>query len=105
MNLKKITLYSLLHSLGVIAYITLVVLIMNNGEKLFGKMDNFWGPMAMLLLFTVSAAITGLLVFGHPVYLFLQGMKREAVQFTFYTVGFLIAEAIIVFVILFLIRG
>ncbi|MBU0598416.1 hypothetical protein KKF61_05535 [Patescibacteria group bacterium] len=104
MDKKKITLHSFLHSLGVVIYIALVSLLMTNSEKIFGEMADFWGPLAMLLLFTVSAAVTGLLVFGRPVYLFLQGMKKEAIQFTFYTLGFLIAESLVVFIILFAVR-
>jgi len=77
---------------------------MNNSERLFGKMNDIWGPMAFILLFTVSAAITGLLVFGRPIYLFLNGMKNEAVKLTFYTIGFLFLETVLVFFALAIIK-
>lgn len=93
---SKLILQGFLFSLGVVAYVFLVVLVMNNGNSLFGTMDNFWGPLAMLLLFTVSAAITGSLVFGRPIYLFLNGMKKEAVTLALYTIGFLFLETILV---------
>lgn len=97
---SKIILHSLLHALGVGAYIIMVALLMNNGERLFGSMNNLWGPAALLLLFTVSAAITGLLVFGRPVYLFLNGQKKEALQFLFFTIGWLIIFTIATFIVL-----
>ncbi|MFA6099067.1 MAG: hypothetical protein WCV50_06055 [Patescibacteria group bacterium] len=100
MDNKKITTYSLLHSLGVVIYILIVAFIIWNAENVFGNMNNILGPVAFLMLFTVSAAITGLLVFGRPVYLFLNGLKKEAIRFTFYTVGWLVVEAVLVFLIL-----
>lgn len=96
MKNSKLILQGFLFSLGVVAYVILVVIIMFNGNSLFGTMDNFWGPLAMLLLFTVSAAITGSLVFGKPVYLFLIGFKTESVKLALYTIGFLFLETIIV---------
>lgn len=97
MRNSKLILYSFLHSLGVVAYVILVVIIMNNGGQLFGGMNDIWGPIAFLLLFVISAAITGLLVFGRPVYLFLNGYKNEAIKLTIYTIAFLFLETVIVF--------
>jgi hypothetical protein len=89
---------SLLHALAVLVYVVLVALLMNNGEKLFGNMNGLWGPVAFLLLFTVSAAVTGLLVLGRPIYLFLNGNKKEALQFLFYTLGWLVIITLVVFI-------
>jgi len=91
-------LMSFLHALAVLIYVVLVALLMNNGEKLFGSMTGIWGPVAMLLLFTVSAAVTGLLVLGRPIYLFLNGNKKEALQFLFYTLGWLVIITLVVFI-------
>ena len=98
MKNSKLILYGFLHSLSVVVYVSWVVLIMNNATAIFGKMDDVWGPIAMLLLFTVSAAICGLLVFGRPVYMFLNGQKTESVKLTLYTVGFLFLETALFFV-------
>lgn len=95
MKNSKLILLSFLHSLGVVIYVTWVVFIMINAEKLFGQMNDMWGPIALLLLFTVSAGITGLLVFGRPLYLFLNGLKTEGVKSALYTIGFLFLETII----------
>jgi len=97
MKNSKLILYGFLHSLGVVIYVFWVVIIMNQGETLFGKMNDLWGPIAFLLLFILSAAIVGLLVFGRPVYMFLNGQKTESVKLTLYTVGFLFAETILFF--------
>jgi hypothetical protein len=97
---QKMILKSLLHALAVAVYIILVSLLMNNANRIFGAMDNFWGPVALLLLFTVSAAVTGLLVMGRPAYLFLNGQKKEGLQFLFYTLGWLVILTVIVFVII-----
>lgn len=95
MNNSKLAIQSFLFSIGVVLYISLVAAIMNHGKTLFGKMDNFWGPIAFLMLFCVSAAITGLLVFGRPIYLFLNGHKTECVKQALYTVSFLFLETIL----------
>lgn len=90
-----------LHSLGVVAYISFVSFLMFNVERVFGeKEDTFLAPVAFLLLFTLSAAIVGMLVFGRPVMLYLDGKKKEAMNFAGTTVGFLFIEAIFVFIIL-----
>ena len=104
MKNSKLILQGFLFSLGVVAYVLLVVLIMVNGNSLFGTMNNYWGPLAMLLLFTVSAAITGSLVFGKPVYLFLNGFKSESVKLALYTIGFLFLETMLILFVLAIIK-
>ena len=94
---SKLILYGFLHSLGVVIYVFWVVIVMNQANSLFGQMDDLWGPIAMLLLFTVSAAICGLLVFGKPVLLFLKGEKTASVKLTLYTVGLLFLETAFIF--------
>lgn len=90
-----------LHSLGVLFYITLIALLMSDLEdSLADKPDTFLAPVGFLLLFTLSAAIVGLLVLGRPVMLYLDGKKKEAVHFATATVGFLFIEAIFVFLII-----
>lgn len=104
MNNFKLLYQSFLFSIGVIAYIALVSIVMQNAVALFGKMQDIWGPVAFLMLFVVSAAICGLLVFGRPVYLFLNGQKREGVKLALYTIGFLFIETVIVLAVLALAR-
>jgi len=95
MDNSKLILHSLLHAIAVVAYVVLVAFIMNAGNELFNKANEIHTSIGILLLFTVSAAITGLLVFGKPVYLFLNGQKSEAVKFLFFTLGWLFCMTII----------
>lgn len=86
---------------GVLVYVSLVAWIMNHSAAWFGnKPDNFLAPLLVLLLFVTSATITGLLVLGRPVNLYLEGHKKEAWTMLFWTVGWLVVFLIGVAVIL-----
>lgn len=87
MKNSKIFIFSLINAVGVFVYVALVAWLMMNGERIFGKMQNFWGPVAFLLLFIFSALVTGLLVFGRPVYLWLNNNKKEAIKMLLFTVA------------------
>ena len=76
MNNKRLLQESFLSSVGVLIYIVGVAWVFKNGERLFGKMADFSGPILFLLLFIFSALITGLLVLGRPVWLYLEGEKK-----------------------------
>ncbi|MDD5071592.1 MAG: hypothetical protein PHQ42_02530 [Patescibacteria group bacterium] len=89
---------SLLYSIGVLAYVTIVALVMRNGEKLFGKEDTFWGPIAFLMLFVFSALITASLVLGRPIYLYLNGKKEKAVRLFFCNIVWLFIITLIIFI-------
>ena len=97
--MKKICLFSFLHALGIAIYVSLVATLMQNGDRLFGEMNNVVGPIAFLMLFTLSAAIVGSLGLGKPILLFLDGKKKEAVSFFLSTVGWLLLFTIIALVI------
>jgi SNF family Na+-dependent transporter len=99
MKHSKLILISFLDALGTTVYIIGVAFIIKNGEKIFGKMDNFFGPIAFLLLFVLSAAITGSLVLGRPIILYFETKKIEAVKLFLYTLGWLFLITLIVFVV------
>jgi len=96
----KLVRYGLIHALGVVAYTSLVSLLMSNGERLFGKAQGFAGGAAILLLFVLSAAVTSLLVFGKPVALYLNGAETEAIYLLLYTIGWLAVLTLIIFSLL-----
>ncbi|MFA6171464.1 MAG: hypothetical protein WCW77_02925 [Patescibacteria group bacterium] len=102
MTNSKLALHSFLHSAGVLVYILLVSVIMRNAEKIFGKTDTFFSPVAFLMLFVFSALVTGILVLGRPAYLFLHGQKDEAVKFLGFTVGWMFLLVIVAFGLLLL---
>ena len=54
----------------------------------------------MLLLFVVSATITDLLVLGKPIYLYLEGKKKEAFTLLIATLVWLILFLFLVAVVL-----
>jgi len=59
------------NSFGVLVYATLVAsLIRFIGKILGNKPDTIFAPIAVLLLFVTSAAITGYLVVGQPIMFF-----------------------------------
>lgn len=79
------------HALGVFGYVLLVVSVLSYAKVLFGEQeDKFLIPIFMLLLFVVSATITGLLVLGKPIYLYMNGLKREAITLLFATLAWLV---------------
>lgn len=86
--MKSIQKYAFLHALGVVAYVSGVAWFMNNAERLFGGQQNpgWFGGVLFLLLFVISAAITGSLVFGRPVLWYLDGKKGPAVHLAVKTV-------------------
>lgn len=94
---NKILLWSLADAFGVLVYIVLVALFMNSAEKVFPRMNEILGPIVILLLFVLSAAVTGSLVLGRPVLAYLDGSKKEATIMFLYTLGWLL-----LFLILFL---
>jgi len=101
--MEKIVKRAFLNSIGTMAYVIIVVLFLFSLESFFPKgQDIVIIPVAMLMLFVCSAAITGFLVFGKPVMLYIDGKKNEALALLGYTIGFLLTITLILFVILIL---
>ena len=91
---------SFLNALGTFAYVFAVAWSLFNGKGIFGEEESFLIPVFMLLLFVISASITGLLVLGKPIHLYMNNMKREAFTMLFATLGWLIVFALLVMVAL-----
>ena len=95
---------SLLNSLGVFIYIVAIVSLLFNGNKLFGEEDNFLMPVVMLMLLVLSATITGFLVLGKPIMLYLENQKSDAIKLLAYTIGWLASFTVITLIILALLK-
>ena len=96
---------AILDSLGVLAYISLISLFMNNAERIFGSTDKkIISPIVFLMLFVFSALVTSGLVLGKPMLLYLDGSKKEGVRLFIYTGLSLFVLLLIVFAALFWIR-
>jgi hypothetical protein len=83
-------------------YITLVALFMFYGSKLFPHKDTILTPIAVLSLFTLSAAMMGYLFLYQPVMSFLDGHKKNAVNLFLQTVAVFAGITVLVFILLFL---
>ncbi|MFH1661576.1 MAG: hypothetical protein ABIA02_00550 [Candidatus Falkowbacteria bacterium] len=101
---KKLIKISFQNSLAVLIYVGAISLIMMNGDKIFGEMAGYLAPVAFLLLFVISAAITGSLVLGRPAMIFFDGNKKEAISLLFHTVAWLLCYLILIFFFLFLMQ-
>lgn len=90
-----------LQALGLAIYITLVAFIIQNGNKLFGPINNFWGPILFLTLFSFSVLICGFIALGYPVKLFwIKKNPNLAIKIVAYTTGFLFIFLLIIFGVL-----
>lgn len=90
MNKNRIALYALGNAAIAACYVALVAAIMSGAETFAQKAGSIVGPMGFLLLFSTSAAILGLAVFGRPVVWYLEGKRSDAVTLAIYTVSFLL---------------
>lgn len=102
--MKKLStpLIGFLQALGVAIYCGLVATFFWYMEKIDIPEPNFFGVALMLLLLVVSAAITGLLVFGYPVYLTMHGKVKQALPILGYTFLYAILFFIIISLFVFI---
>jgi hypothetical protein len=99
--MNKITIRALIDALATTLYIILIVsFIFSLQNPDTPDKGGILIPVAMLLLFVSSAAITGFLVFGKPIMLYLDGKKKEAVSLLGYTLGFMIMITILAFILM-----
>lgn len=96
---KKLFIHSFGHAVLVYAYIFCIAIFFNFGiEKMFKNVPEIFGPIVMLPLLVLSAAIMAILVFGKPVLLYVDNQKKDALTMLFYTLGCLAAIFILVVV-------
>lgn len=77
MSIKKT---GFLQALGVTVYCSLVGLLFWQGNHLFPKVNQYFAPVTMLLLLSVSVLVCGLLVFYKPYKLFFAEKEKDAVK-------------------------
>ncbi len=85
---KKLIYITFRNTFFATVYIFLVSTIMQNGDRLFGN-NNIIAPFAMLLLFSLSAAVVGGLVFGKSVALFFDHKIKDGLMAAVYSVCWL----------------
>ena len=73
---------------GLLLYVGFIVFTITNLGQVFSGPDgpdNLLGPVIFLMLFVFSALISSSIVLGYPLWLFLNGKKRESIIQIFYT--------------------
>lgn len=75
-----------LNGFGAIIYIILVASVMNLGTKIIPRPNQFMAPIAIISLFTLSAAIMGYIFGYEPAQLYFDNKKKEAVRLFLQTV-------------------
>ncbi len=93
----------IINSLLATGYITLVSLVMNYATKQPNKgPESFLAPVAFISMFTLSAAMMGLIFGYQPFKLYFDGKKKEAINLLFKTI---VTFAITTIILLGLILG
>ncbi|HNX11279.1 MAG TPA: hypothetical protein PKI61_04010 [bacterium] len=94
-----------IHALGVLVYILLLATFFSQANSWFGQADQkIVTPVAALMLFIFSALVTGGLVLGKPLMLYLDGHKKEGVKLLFFTGIGLFVFMILAFAILLIMK-
>ena len=100
MKKYKYCLASFLDAVGVFVYVAAIAWLGFHSQSFFGNTPSFLNPLFILLLFIVSACITGLLVLGKPVLMYLNGQKKESLILFFATLSWLVLFLAIVIIAL-----
>jgi hypothetical protein len=90
-----------INAVSAILYIVSIGLFMNFGIKHAPKGDSVFAPIAMISLFTLSAAVMGYLFCLQPLQLYLDGKKQQAVTLFLQTVAVFGAITFVFLLILF----
>jgi hypothetical protein len=90
-----------LNGFAAFVYIFLVVLIMNFGMKMAPHPNSFVTPMAVISLFTLSAAVMGYVFCYQPAMLYFEGHKKSAVRLFLQTVAVFGCITAVIMVLLF----
>lgn len=86
----------LVNAFAAAIYIILIVSVMNWGTKMVPRPNTFMAPLAVVSLFTLSAAVMGYLFCFAPIQLYFDGKKKQAVTLFGQTVAvFAVITAII----------
>lgn len=76
----------IINGIAALVYILFIVLVMNFGMKITPHPNTFIAPLAVVSLFTLSAAVMGYLFCYTPLQLYFDGKKKQAVRLFLQTV-------------------
>lgn len=92
-------------ALGVFVYVSLLASFFNQANNWFGQTDQeIITPVAALMLFVFSALLTGGLVLGKSIMLYIDGHKKEGVKLLFFTGISMFVLLILTFATLFIMK-
>lgn len=89
-----------INAISATLYITLIATLMFYGKTFFGPKDTILTPIAVLSLFSLSAAIMAYLFLYQPLMLFLDGHKKEAINLFLRTVAIFAGITAVVFILI-----
>lgn len=92
----------IINALAANIYISIVASVMFYGPKFAGSNETVIVPIAVISLFTLSAAVMGYLFLYQPIQLFLEGKKKLAVNIFLKTVGTFAGITVFILIVLFL---
>jgi hypothetical protein len=93
--------YPVLNALAAILYISAVGSFMFYGSKIPGPNVSIIGPIVVLSLFTLSAAVMAYIFFFKPFELYFDGKKKEGVNLAFQSVACFGGITLLLLVLLF----
>lgn len=91
----------LVNAAAAILYIIIVASVMFYGVEHSAPVNSIIVPIAMLSLFSLSAAVMGYIFLYQPLQLFLDGKKKEAIDIFLKTVAIFGGITALVFLLLF----
>jgi hypothetical protein len=91
----------IVNGLAASVYIILIASVMNFGTKIMSQPDTFLAPVAVISLFTLSAAVMGYVFCYQPVQLYFEEKKKQAVRLFLQTVIVFAGITVLTFVLLF----
>lgn len=97
-HMKKTLLgQSFVLAFGESVYVALVAIFMSNLQTVFAGHDKpgAMGFVILLLLFVISAAVSGALILGKPILIYFEHRKKEALKLFGLVLGWLIIFMII----------
>ena len=87
----------LVNALSASLYIIIVASVMFYGISHTGPVESVIAPVAIISLFTLSAAVMGFLFLYQPSQLYLDGKKKEAVNLFLKTVAIFAGITVLIF--------
>ena len=106
MKKTNLIIRGLLHSFGVLLYIIVLTIFFSQANSWLGQTDHkILSPLLAMLLFVFSALLTGGLVLGKPIMLYIDGQKKEALKLLLFTGGGLLIFTVITFFTLFFLNN